>query len=80
MATFYSTVSGNRGPATRTGSKNSGIHVAAQSWDGSVATTLYVGAAGETFVRIVAGTGSTAYPNGRTVYDGPLAVLVNGEG
>lgn len=40
MATFYGMVEGNRGPATRVGSASSGIHTAAQSWDGSVSVKL----------------------------------------
>lgn len=37
MATYYGQVLGNREtPATRTGSKQSGIQASVQSWDGSV--------------------------------------------
>lgn len=78
MAAFYSTIEGNRGPATRCGSKGSGIHAAVQSWQGSVSTTLYTAEDGSTYCRIVAGRGSTAYPSGQTVYNGPLADLVTG--
>lgn len=40
MSEFYGQVVGNRGPASRGGSKQSGIHVSAQSWDGSVQVKL----------------------------------------
>ena len=33
MAHFYGTVQGNRGEATRTGSKNSGMFAEAKGWD-----------------------------------------------
>jgi hypothetical protein len=79
MAAFYSTIYGNRGVATRCGSKASGIHAAAQSWEGSVATTLYITEDGSTYARIVADAGSHAHPFGRTIYDGPLSTLINGE-
>jgi hypothetical protein len=79
MAEFYSTTYGNRGTATRCGSKASGIHSSVQSWEGSIATALYVTADGTTYARIVVGSGSTASPLGRTIYNGPLADLINGE-
>jgi len=40
MSTFYGTIIGNRGAATRGGSKASGFRAAAQSYDGSVITHL----------------------------------------
>ena len=40
MSTFYGMVCGNRGAATRGGSKSSGYKATAQSWDGSVITYL----------------------------------------
>ena len=36
MAHFYGGVSGNRGPATRTGTKNSGLQVFANGWNAGV--------------------------------------------
>ena len=42
MAHFYGTVQGNRGEATRTGSKNSGMYAEAKGWDlGGAVTTKY---------------------------------------
>lgn len=40
MATFYGTIQGNRGEATRLGSYDSGFRASAQSWNGSVITYL----------------------------------------
>jgi len=40
MATFYGTIKGARGVATKTGTKASGIKVSAQSWGGSVIVRL----------------------------------------
>lgn len=40
MSTFYGTVEGNRGEATRCGSEQSGIRASAQSWNGSVIVRL----------------------------------------
>ena len=36
MATFYGGISGNRGDATRQGSKDSGMQVYAQSYDSRI--------------------------------------------
>lgn len=41
MAHFYGTLQGNRGEATRSGSKDSGLTAVAASWDGAVKTTLH---------------------------------------
>ena len=40
MAHFYSVIQGNRGKATRCGSKSSGITATAASWGGAI--TVYV--------------------------------------
>ena len=40
MSTFYASIQGNRGEATRGGSYSSGIRASVQSWDGSVVTKL----------------------------------------
>ena len=40
MSTFYGTLTGNKGTATRCGSKDSGIRASVQSWNGSVMTAL----------------------------------------
>ena len=42
MAKFYGTIKGARDSvATKTGTKNSGLRVSAQSWDGSVIVELW---------------------------------------
>lgn len=41
MSAFYGTVEGQRGPATRCGSLDSGIRASAQSWKGSVVINLH---------------------------------------
>ena len=40
MAHFYGTLQGNRGRASRLGSKDSGLDVTAASWEGSVRVYL----------------------------------------
>jgi|TARA_R110000824_G_scaffold2177_1_gene10238 hypothetical protein len=40
MSHFYGRVSGNRGSATRCGSKVSGYHTIAASWDGAIEVRL----------------------------------------
>ena len=42
MSHFYGTLQGNRGEATRAGSKKSGIMTYAASWAGAVCVTAYV--------------------------------------
>jgi len=74
MATFRGRVQGNRGEATRNGSKKSGISVTAQSWQGSVQVRLYE-RDGETMCRITSGAGSQAYPEAKTIYAGLLRNL-----
>lgn len=41
MATFYGQVAGNRGSASRTGSRDSGIKASVQSYHGSIITRLW---------------------------------------
>ncbi len=41
MSSFYGLIEGNRGAATRGGSKNSGFRASAQSYCGSVIVTLH---------------------------------------
>ena len=61
MSTFYGTVIGNREtPATRCGSRASGITTAAQSWDGSVITRLTYDESGELMVELRTSPDSSA--------------------
>ena len=41
MAHFYGSIQGNRGEATRCGSKNSGYTTRAVSWEGTVLVNLF---------------------------------------
>lgn len=41
MSHFYAVVKGNRGEATRCGSKGSGIRTVAASWSGAIETILF---------------------------------------
>jgi hypothetical protein len=41
MAHFLGQIEGQRGPASRLGSKASGLRTVAASWQGAVETTLY---------------------------------------
>lgn len=52
MAHFYGTLQGNRGEATRCGTKQSGIETYAASWDGAVRTHLYQDDAGRDFACV----------------------------
>jgi len=75
MSEVYGAVVGNRGKATRQGSKESGIRAAAQSWEGSVITELYQWQ-GEKCVRITINEGSTdEHYSGNTLFNGTLAEL-----
>lgn len=61
MSTFYGTLQGSRGPATRCGTRNSGIKVAAQSYDGSVITSLRYNENERLMVRIELNKSSVCY-------------------
>lgn len=41
MSHFYGTLQGQRGEATRTGSKGSGVTTYAASWSGAIRTQIY---------------------------------------
>ena len=73
MATFYGRLKGNRGAVTRMGSASSGIQCSAQSWNGSLVTSMYEGLNGETRVDLSIAEGSSAY--GRLVFSGSLKEL-----
>ncbi len=61
MSAFYGMVQGNRGAATRGGSKASGFKTTAQSWDGSIITRMSYGDEGELMVEIEYAEGSATY-------------------
>lgn len=68
MATYYGQVKGGGTAATRTGTKNSGIRVSAQSYDGSVIVDLRDGK-----VSIETAKDSSFY--GRTIFTGTIEEL-----
>lgn len=71
MAHFYGTLDGARGPATRCGTKTSGMRVVCASWDGAVKSTAYVNSEGVDCVCVEkilwGGVGEI-----RLLYDGPI--------
>ena len=73
MATFYGQISGNRGTASRLGTKTSGLTVSAQSWDGSVITQLSYDSKDTLKVKLSIDDGSSFY--GETVFNGTLEEL-----
>ena len=73
MAHFYGTVKGQRGEASRLGSKQSRLETVAASWQGSVRVYLYHDdETGNDMARVSLqpwqGEGTSA-----TVYDGPVS-------
>jgi len=72
MAHFIGKLNGARGPASRLGTKNSGMEVIAASWNGAVKTTLYHNASdGRDYAQVALipwhGKGVS-----RILYDGPV--------
>lgn len=71
MSTFYGTVEGQRGPATRCGSRSSGIRTAAQSWDGSVIVNLsYSERDGEDTLMVDINTSENSSAYGHNIWNG----------
>ncbi len=75
MSHFYSTIQGNRGEATRCGTKDSGIMASARSWSGSITVYLDVDDQGDDCYRICVGEGSVI--GGRCLWAGKLRNLLN---
>jgi hypothetical protein len=73
MSAFYGTIQGHRTPATRCGSKASGIRVSAQSWAGSIVVELD-GEPSSPEVSIYTAQGSSARGE-RVLLRAPLARL-----
>lgn len=72
MAKFYGTIQGNRGVATKTGSKN--MLAAVRSYDGSVITNLYYNDKDELSIRIDIEEDSTSYGQ-HTYFNGTVDEL-----
>ena len=71
MAHFYGTLQGNRGEATRMGSKASGLTTYAASWKGAVRVTVYIHD-GKDWVDVSLVQWRGAGTN-RTLYNGPVS-------
>jgi hypothetical protein len=52
MGHFYGTVQGNRGEASRMGSKNSGMETYCASWKGAIRCFAYVNSDGKDCIRV----------------------------
>lgn len=62
MSHFYASIQGQRGEATKTGSKISGIHGHIRGWDFGVKVDLYVDSeTGEDTARVYLTSGSNGY-------------------
>lgn len=73
MSAFYGMVRGNRGAATRGGSKNSGYKATCQSYDGSVIVYMDYDDENNLKVRLEVADGSSTY--GDVVFNGTLEEL-----
>ena len=74
MATFYGSIKGSRGEATRCGTKNSGIKASVQSWNGSVISELSYDE-DKLMVRVSTSTGSSSL--GTQIFYGTFDEFVN---
>ena len=74
MATFYGSIKGSRGEATRCGTKNSGIKASVQSWNGSVISELSYDE-DKLMVRASTSTGSSSL--GTQIFYGTFEEFVN---
>lgn len=78
MAHFYGTIDGNRGEASRLGSKDSGFRATAASWSGAISVTLsHCNGRDEARVEMTPwhGQGERA-----TLYDGPVGEVASDAG
>jgi hypothetical protein len=75
MSTFYGYVQGNRGCATRGGSRASGFKATAQSYDGSIITRLSYNKDNELMVTIEVAEDSACY--GKTIFYGTFQEYIN---
>lgn len=75
MSTFYGQIQGNRGAATRGGSKASGYRASAQSWDGSVIVDMNYNKDDNLEVDIRLSEGSSNGWGADLVFTGSMAEL-----
>ena len=71
MAHFYGTLQGNRGEATRAGSKMSGMTTVCASWSGAVQCQAFVNDDGEDWV-VVEKVNWCGVGERKVLYDGPI--------
>lgn len=71
MSHFYGTLQGNRGEATRCGTKSSRMETYCASWDGAIRCCAYVNPEGVDCVRVEMTTWHGAGEN-VLLYDGPI--------
>ena len=74
MSAFYGMVQGNRGSATRGGSRASGFKSTAQSYDGSVITYLSYDENDKLIVTVE--TNESSSPYGRRIFCGTFEEFV----
>lgn len=74
MSAFYGMVQGNRGSATRGGSRASGFRSSAQSYDGSVITYLDYDGNDNLMVTIEVSDGSSSF--GKRIFCGTFEQFV----
>jgi hypothetical protein len=75
MSAFYGMVQGNRGAATRGGSRASGFKATAQSYDGSVITELSYGK--DDTVMVTISVNKESAPYGTRIFYGTFDEFVN---
>lgn len=73
MAHFRGTIQGNRGQASRLGSKDSGLRVEAQSWQGKVVVVLGTKDGIDTAYVTLQQHSNGKGHRGLVLYDGPVA-------
>lgn len=73
MAHFYGTLSGSRGPASRMGTKNSGLTSQAAGWQGCIETTIWHNEkTGKDMFRVELKPWQNSGGNSRTLAEGEL--------
>jgi len=71
MSHFYGTVQGNRGEASRGGSKDSGMETYCASWSGAVRCSAYINSDGVDCVLVELTSWHGCGVN-KLLYDGPI--------
>ena len=73
MAQYRGTISGQRGEASRLGSKRSGLNVKAASWSGAVSVSLWYDEKNDVDVCEVRLTTHHGHGTDRLLYSGPVS-------